>query len=122
MQSIRERKADFGASDVPLKAADLDTGGLRQFPSLLSAIVPVINLPSIPANEFRLDGATLADLMSGKIKTWNAPAIVKLNASLELTLPKLPVIVMYRAERSDSTAVFTAYLSSASPAWKSSIG
>ncbi len=120
IQAIRERKADFGASDIPLKAADLDAAGLRQFPTLLSAIVPVVNLPGVVSNALQLDGPTLAALMSGKITVWNDPAIAKLNPGIRL--PQLPVNVVYRGERSGSTALISAYLSSTSPAWKATIG
>ena len=122
VQAIKERKADFGASDIPLKLAALQDAGLRQFPTLLSAIVPVVNLPYIRANDLKLDGATLADIMSGKIKNWNDPAVRELNPHLELQLPNMPITVIFRADRSGSTALISAFLSSASPAWKSSIG
>lgn len=120
VQAIRERKADFGASDIPLKAEELESAKLRQFPTSLSAIVPVVNLAGVAPNALNLDGATLADLMSGKITSWDDPAIAKLNPALKL--PKLRVVVLYRAERSGSTALLSSFLTSASPAWKSAIG
>gem|GEM_PF-6468174 len=36
---------DFGASDAPLKAANLDSSGLLQFPMVMGGVISVVNLP-----------------------------------------------------------------------------
>ena len=120
ISAVRDKRVDFGASDVPMTRDELETLGFRQFPTLLSAVVPVVNLPGIFANQLRLDGAALAGLMSGKIAKWNDPALASLDPDLKL--PALPVSVFYRGERSGTTAVFSAFLSQVSPAWKAAIG
>jgi len=106
---------DFGNTDMPLAAADLKRGKLVQFPVLFIAIVPVVNLPGIKPGALVLDGPTLADIFLGRIKRWNAPEIARLNPGL--TLPKLPVIVVHRADASGTTFHFTAYLEAVSRSW-----
>lgn len=120
LQAIRDRKADFGATDTPLSEAELTRTGLRQFPTLLSAIVPVVNLPGISSNQLKLDGTTLAQLFTGKITRWNAPEVAKLNPGVRL--PALAVSVIYRSDRSGSTALLSGYLANVSADWKIDMG
>ena len=63
LQRIIARQIDFGASDVALSKAQLEDHRLVQFPSLVGAVVPVVNLPGLQPNELQLDGPTLAALM-----------------------------------------------------------
>ena len=49
-----------------------------QFPTVLGAVIPVINLPDTKIDDFKLTGRVLADIFQGKIKNWNDPAILKL--------------------------------------------
>src|SRR3954465_11924136 len=44
IQHIKKKKVNFGASDAPLKPAELDEAGLTQFPMIMGGIVPVVNL------------------------------------------------------------------------------
>ena len=69
----------FGASDMPLKAEELEKDGLIQFPTVIGGVVPVVNLEGIKPGDLMLDGPTLAKIFLGEIKTWNDPAIEKLN-------------------------------------------
>ena len=41
---IKAKTVDFGASDMPLKAEDLQASGLVQFPAIIGGVVPVVNL------------------------------------------------------------------------------
>src|SRR3977135_4398419 len=52
----------FGATDMPLKGAELDKDGLAQFPTVMGGVVPVINLEGVKGGELALDGATLAKI------------------------------------------------------------
>ncbi len=61
----------FGASDAPLKPADLEAAGLAQFPTVIGGVVPIINLDGVAAGKLVLDGKTLADIFQGKITAWN---------------------------------------------------
>ena len=44
IKQIEARTVTFGATDAPLKGPDLDKNGLVQFPMVMGAIVPVVNL------------------------------------------------------------------------------
>jgi phosphate transport system substrate-binding protein len=117
---IKANTIDFGSSDAPLKPEELAKFKLVQFPSVSGGIVPVVNIPGVAAGGIRFDGPVLADIYLGKIKTWNDPAIVALNSGL--TLPALPIRVIYRADGSGTTFNFVNYLSKVSPEWKTKIG
>jgi len=58
-----------------------------------------------------LDGPTAAKIFAGTIKTWNDPAIAKLNAGV--TLPSAPISVFFRSDESGTTENFTKYLAAA---------
>ena len=45
----------------------------------MGGIVPVVNLEGIKPGELVLDGPTLAKIFLGEIKSWDDPAIQKLN-------------------------------------------
>ncbi|MBV8659396.1 MAG: phosphate ABC transporter substrate-binding protein PstS [Burkholderiales bacterium] len=116
------KKVDFGASDEPLKRADLDAKGLRQFPIAVGAIVPVVNLPGVPAGELKLSPEILAKIYLGKIKRWNDPEIANLNDAVASKLPALPIKPVYRSDGSGSTFVVTFYLAARVPDWQRSAG
>ena len=120
ISQIKAKTVDFGASDAPLKAAELDEAGLLQFPMIMGGVVPVINVPGIATGQLKLSGTTLADIFLGKVKTWNDAAIVKENPGL--TLPDTAITVVYRADGSGTTWIFTNYLSKISKSWQDSVG
>lgn len=117
---IKAATVDFGASDAPLKAEDLQAAGLGQFPSVIGGIVPIINVEGIEEGKLELDGKTLADIFQGKITKWNDPAITKLNPGLKL--PDANITSVHRSDGSGTSFNFTNYLSKVSPEWKSAIG
>ena len=110
----------FGASDMPLKAEQLEKDGLVQFPTVMGGVVPVVNVEGIKPGDLVLDGPTLAKIFLGEIKTWNDPAIKKLNPSAKL--PAQPIVVVHRSDGSGTTFMFTDYLSKVSADWKSKVG
>ncbi len=120
IKQIKAKTVTFGATDAPLKAKDLDEAGLAQFPMVMGGIVPVVHLNGVKADELTLDGKTLADIFMGKIKTWNDPAIAKLNPDAKL--PATAIAVIHRADGSGTTFNFTDYLAKASPDWKDKVG
>ncbi|MFK3796906.1 MULTISPECIES: phosphate ABC transporter substrate-binding protein PstS [unclassified Pseudomonas] len=117
---IKAATVDFGASDAPLKAEDLQASGLGQFPSVIGGIVPVLNVEGVEGGKLELDGKTLADIFQGKITKWNDPAIAKLNSGLKL--PETNITVVHRSDGSGTSFNFTNYLSKVSPEWKSAVG
>ncbi|WP_204349920.1 substrate-binding domain-containing protein, partial [Serratia marcescens] len=86
---IKAKTVDFGASDKPLKADDLNASGLMQFPTVIGGVVPVMNLPGVQPGQVKLTGAVLADIYLGEIKKWADPRIANLNKGVKL--PNLPI-------------------------------
>ena len=74
----------FGASDAPLKGEELDKFGLVQFPMVMGGIVPVVNIEGIKAGRACPGRSTLAAIFLGKVKSWDDPAIKKLNPNANL--------------------------------------
>ncbi len=120
IKQITAKTVDFGASDMPLKPADLDKDGLMQFPTVIGGDVPVVNLKGIKPGELKLSGEVLANIFLGKIKKWNDPAIASLNAGV--ALPDVAISVVHRSDGSGTTFIWTNYLSKVSPEWKSKVG
>jgi phosphate transport system substrate-binding protein len=120
IKQIKAKTVTFGATDAPLKAKDLEESGLAQWPMVMGGIVPVVHLTGVAADGLTLDGKTLADIFQGKIKTWNDPAIAKLNPGVKL--PSTAIAVIHRADGSGTTFNFTSYLADASADWKDKVG
>jgi phosphate transport system substrate-binding protein len=120
ISQIRAKTVTFGASDMPLAGADLDKDGLAQFPTVMGGVVMVANLDGVKPGDLTLDGATVAKIFLGQIKTWNDPAIQKLNANLKL--PASPIVVVHRSDGSGTTFLYTDYLSKELPEWKTKVG
>jgi phosphate transport system substrate-binding protein len=120
IKQIQAKTVTFGASDSPLSVEQLQKDGLVQWPQVMGALVAVVNIDGIKTNELVFDGQTLADIYLGKIKTWNDPAILKLNPSAKL--PAAPIAVVRRSDGSGTTFVWTHYLSGVSEEWKSKVG
>jgi len=120
IKQVEAKTVDFGASDMPLKAEDLEKKGLVQFPAVIGGEVIAYNLPGIKSAEMRLTGSVLADIYLGKIVKWNDKALVDLNP--KLNLPDQAIAVVRRADGSGTTFLFTNYLSKVSPEWKTKVG
>jgi phosphate transport system substrate-binding protein len=120
IKQIQNKTVDFGASDMPLKPADLDKDGRMQFPTVVGGDVPVVNLKGVKAGEMKLTGPVLADIFLGKIKKWNDPAIVALNKGVALTAQDITVV--HRSDGSGTTFIWVNYLSKVSNEWKEKVG
>lgn len=120
IKQIQARTVTFGATDAPLKGEDLDKSALVQFPAVMGGIVPVVNVDGVAPGQLVLDGPTLASIFLGTVKTWDDPAIAKLNPALKL--PSANILVVRRADGSGTTFNFTDYLSKVSADWKTKVG
>lgn len=120
IKQIQAKTVTFGASDAPLKAEQLEKDGLVQWPMVMGAIVPVVNLEGVKAGEMVFDGETLANIYLGRITKWDDAAIKKLNPNVKL--PSDAITVVRRSDGSGTTFNFTNYLSKASADWKSKVG
>jgi len=119
MTQIRQRQVDFGASDVISSKEVLAKDGLVMFPTVISGVVPVVNLAKLNA-PLKLTGEVLARIFMGEITQWNASEIVAINPGL--SLPGQPIRVVCRSDGSGTTYNFSDYLSKISPAWKARFG
>jgi phosphate transport system substrate-binding protein len=120
IKQIEAKTVTFGATDMPLTVAQLEKDGLAQWPMIMGAIVPVVNIEGVKPGEMVLDGETLANIYLGKITKWDDPAIKKLNPKLNLA--SAAIAVVHRADGSGTTFNFTDYLSKVSADWKSKVG
>lgn len=120
IKQIKAKTVDFGASDMPLKAEDLEKDGLVQFPAVIGGVVPVVNLEGVAPGQMKMTGQVLGDIYLGKIKKWNDPAIAALNAGVKL--PDENITVVRRADGSGTTFLFTNYLSKVNVEWKDKVG
>jgi phosphate transport system substrate-binding protein len=120
IKQIMARTVTFGASDMPLKPEELEKGGLIQFPTVMGGIVPVVNLEGIKSGDLTIDGPTLAKMYLGEIKSWDDPALKKLNPNSKL--PSQAIALVHRSDGSGTTFIFTNYLSKVSPDWAKNVG
>ena len=121
IKQITEGSADFGGGEIPVTNEELRTTGksLLQLPLFLTAVVPVYNVPGT-TRPLRFSGKVLADIYMGKIKSWNHPDLVKLNPGV--ALQALAISPYHREPGKGTTYLFTDFLSSTNPAFRTQIG
>src|ERR1700761_2078136 len=117
---IKKSEVDFGASDMPLRPAELEKLGIAEFPLVIGGVVPVVHVDGIKPGEIRFTGPLLADIFLGKIRKWNHPEIQKINPDLKL--PNMPITVVHRLDVSGTTFNWSNYLSKVSSDWKTGVG
>ena len=112
---------DFGATDAPLNDSQLKKLGKPTiiFPDTCGCEAMSYNLPGI-STPLHFTGKVIADIYLGKITKWNDPRLVALNPGVHL--PNLTVIPVHRSDASGTTYIFTGYLASVSPEWKTKVG
>jgi phosphate transport system substrate-binding protein len=117
------RQVDFGASDVPMTAAEQSAargGSVTQVPVALGGEGVAYNL-NLPAGaRLHLTGPVLARIFLGQITHWDDPAITALNPGIDL--PDAAITVVHRSDGSGTTYIFSDYLSSVDPAWAAKVG
>jgi phosphate transport system substrate-binding protein len=135
-KGIIDGTIDFAGSDSLLKDPDEYTAGkdLQMYPMLAGAVAVIYNVkfnapktdpvgagtPTPAAPKYAtliLDRQTLVDIYNAKVKTWNDPAIVKLNPELKDALPSASITVVHRSDGSGTTEIFTKSLKSFSADW-----
>jgi phosphate transport system substrate-binding protein len=112
----------FAGSDSPLEASEIadskkvcKNSQAIDLPMVGGPIAVGFNVPGV--DSLVLDAKTLAQIFDNKIKTWNDPAIKKLNP--EAKLPNLKIQAFHRSDDSGTTDNFTKYLKAAAPSdWK----
>ena len=121
IRGLTNKTVFFGASDQPMKDEALKAapGPVLHFPTVLGAVVPVYNLTGV-TQELKFTGPVLADIVLGKIKKWNDPALTRLNP--DVALPNADITFVHRSEGSGTTFVWTDYLAKVSPEFKQTVG
>lgn len=122
IRQLSEQTVDFGASDSPMtdeEMAKAKGGPVIHVPTVLGAVVITYNVPGLSA-PLALTSKAVADIFAGKITKWNDARIASLNSTVRL--PASDILVVHRSDGSGTTYIFTDYLSTAVPAWKTSVG
>ena len=120
IKQIEASTVDFGASDKPLKPADLQANGLQQFPTVIGGVVPVVNLPGVAPGGIKITGPILSDIYRGVIPYWDDPHLTAINPGVRL--PHEKITVVHRSDGSGTSFLYTSYLSLEGPTWAKDIG
>ncbi len=120
-RNILAGSGDFGGGDAPIPEVQLRASGksILELPAVLIGIVIIYELPDVKG-ELKLTGPVLANIYLGKIKSWNDPAIAKLNPDMKL--PELPIQVLHRNDGKGSNYILSDYLAKVSPEFLSTAG
>jgi phosphate transport system substrate-binding protein len=121
IRQVTNQTVFFGATDGPMTPDQLlaAPSKILHFPTVLGGDVPVYNIRGVNA-ELKFTGTVLADIFLGKITKWNDPAIVKLNAGVNL--PGSDITVVHRSDGSGTTYIWVDYLAKVSEEWKKKVG
>jgi len=108
---------DFGASDAALSDEQMTRvrAGARLVPVTAGIVVLAYNLTGV-GGPLKLSRDVVADVFSGRIRTWNDPRIRAANPAL--TLPNRSIGVVARQDGSGTTFALTNHLSALSPEWR----
>jgi phosphate transport system substrate-binding protein len=110
--SALKDKPKAGESTAEQASADAKCGSPAwNLPMVTGPIAVSYNLPGV--GKLVLTPDVAAKIFSGKITTWNDPAIAKANPGVKL--PSMPVKVFFRSDESGTTENFTKYLAAAAP-------
>jgi phosphate transport system substrate-binding protein len=112
---------DLGGGDAPIPEGNSKNAAVSmlELPTVLIGIAVVYNLPNT-TGELRLSGSLLADILLGKTKDWNDPAIVKLNPGVNL--PAQPIQVIHRTDGKGANYILSDFLCKVSPEFLAKVG
>ncbi|MEU8799034.1 phosphate ABC transporter substrate-binding protein PstS [Spirillospora sp. NPDC048819] len=118
IQAFTNGQVAFAGSDSALDEEEAaaaqqrcEGGKAVNLPMVVGPVAVVYNVPGVDA--LKLSPETIAKIFSGKVKTWNDPAIAKENEGA--TLPSSPIKPVYRSDESGTTDNFTNYLNTTVP-------
>ncbi len=122
VRSLLAGEVDFGASDNPQALREIAPAEEAKYvflPSVVGAVVPIVNLPGLPG-DVSFTPEALAGIYLGIIKKWNDPVLKQANRGLHL--PDLDIVVVHRRDGSGTSYAWTDYLSKTSAEWKVQVG
>lgn len=111
-------QTDLAGSDIPLdpttgqtdRAAARCNSPAWDLPTVFGPIAVTYHLTGVSG--LKLDGPTVAKIFNGAITKWDDPALKAVNPGLNL--PSTPIAVIFRSDKSGTTANFQKYLDGAS--------
>lgn len=125
IQQFTDKLVDFGASDAAMTDEEMEKveGGVQLLPMTAGAVVLCFNLTDAdgnPVTELKLGRDVYPAIFLGEITMWNDPKIAETNP--DINLPEKPISVVFRADGSGTTFVFTSHLAAISEAWNTGPG
>jgi phosphate ABC transporter phosphate-binding protein len=115
-------EADFGCTDATMSADEIKRAGgedaVVHIPLVMGAVVPVYNLEGVKDLNFTAE--ILSGIYRNKITNWGDPKIKEANP--EAKLPDEKINVVYRADGSGTSFIFTTYLTAADKDWAAGPG
>lgn len=120
IRSLKDKTADFGATDVFLSDDELKEMGsdIVHVPTALGAVVLSYKLDGV--KDLRLNAAIISDIYRGAITNWNDAKIKAINPGVDL--PDQAITPVYRSDGSGTTFVFSDYMSKADSLWNKDLG
>lgn len=121
IKQITAKTVDFGGTDGPMTEDQMTQapGRIFHIPMVMGAEAIAYNIPGVDKG-LKFTADILAGIYLGKITQWNDPLITAHNPGVNL--PGSSIVVAHRSDGSGTTFIFTDYLSSVSPQWKSKVG
>ncbi len=120
VKQVVGRIVDFGATDHPLQANELEQHKLLQFPSAIGSIVVVFHLEGVKDGTLRLKNSVVAEIFAGTITRWNDPKIAHDNPDIEL--PDQKIVTVHRSDGSGTTFNFSYFLNGSANFWRERFG
>ena len=114
IKQIQAKTVTFGASDMPLKAEELDKAGLVQFPMVMGGIVPVVNLDGIEAGRARARRPDARQDLPRRDQEVGRPGDRR-SSTRASSCPTQAIVVVHRSDGSGTTFIFTDYLVQGQP-------
>jgi phosphate transport system substrate-binding protein len=117
IQQFTTGKVPFAGSDVTMTPQEQSQANTAcgstalTIPITSGGVAIIYNLKGV--SNLKLDAPTIAGIFAGTIKTWNDPAIAKLNPGTKL--PSTAISTFYRADGSGTTAVLTGFMNTLAP-------
>ena len=120
LAGVRSGDYHLGLTEMPLTDAELtraaaDDQDLVHIPLAMGAVAPVYHLPDV-AGPVRFTGPILAAIYSGDLTRWDDPRLAQANPGVPL--PGRTVEVVYRADGSGTTFLWTEFLGKSAPSWR----
>jgi phosphate transport system substrate-binding protein len=122
IKNLQEQTVDFGATDGPMSDAEMAAahgGPIVHIPTVLGAVTVTYNVPGVGTG-LRLTPEVIGSIFNGTLRSWDDARIRQINPGV--ALPHRGIIVAHRSDGSGTTYIFTDFLSTASAAWRRTVG